>query len=132
MIQIIWLCIVCINIAHCSSAMFLFQSTILLRSYLYILCLARTFILPLSILYLMNLWIFCKIRSTSLILPESDLFQLNSRTTLRHLSRHLNSCYHYPLNFQQGEGYCVCVYCYLYNYMYVKNCKYILCSHHSS
>ena len=29
-----------------------------------------TFILPLSMLYLMNLWIFCKVRSTSLILPN--------------------------------------------------------------
>ena len=64
----------------------------------------------LALLFFLSQFVFnafvyiLKLRSTSLILPT--LIPFSDST----LSWHLNSCYHYRLIFQQGEGYCVCKY----------------------
>ena len=105
-ICIIWLCIVFICVSHIIAfCFFCYGSLSIYNSASFIF----VFFALLALLFFLSQFVFnafvyiLKLRSTSLILPT--LIPFSDST----LSRHLNSCYHYRLIFQQGEGYCVCI-----------------------
>ena len=106
-ICIIWLCIVFICVSHIIAFCFFCYGSLSIYSsasfiFVFFALLALLFFLS---QFVFNAFVYIlKLRSTSLILPT--LIPFSDST----LSRHLNSCYHYRLIFQQGEGYCVCKY----------------------